>query len=87
MSSETESPVPSNEIKFTRGKRRLANWMFAFLFAMTLAGLWSGDETTVAMAKFYTPFIFSFAGAMYIGDGYFANQRLLGSGRSSTGGY
>lgn len=63
--------------KETRGKRRLANILLIVLFGM--AGLhFLGVPDAFEMVRFFTPYIFPLAAALYLGDGYFANQRVLG---------
>lgn len=51
--------------------------MLLALALLTVAGFWYPDAWE--MAKFFTPFIFPLVGALYLGDGYFANQRMLGN--------
>ena len=58
-----------------RGKRRLANYMFAALAALFFTGLASDDAKE--FAYFLTPWIFGAGLALYGLDGKFANDREL----------
>lgn len=66
----------------TRGKRKFSYFMFIFMIALTIGGFY--NEGAWEMAKFYSPFVFPLLGGLWLGDAYFANQRLLVSGGSGS---
>lgn len=58
----------------SRGKRRIGFASLAFLGLLFVVGIWE-EDTAGEYAKFLTPFVFTFTGAMYGTDAYFANKR------------
>lgn len=66
----------------TRGKRKFSYALFVSLVALTIGGFW--HEGAWEMAKFYSPFIFPLMGGLWLGDAYFANQRVLVSSGGSS---
>ena len=66
----------------TRGKRKFSYVLFLSLVALTIGGFWY--EGAWEMAKFYSPFIFPLIGGLWLGDAYFANQRVLTTGGGSS---
>lgn len=70
------------EANSSRGKRRLANLLFLFLFILTIGGFW--NEQAWDMAKFYTPWIFPLAGVLYGVDEHYRTQRMRYTSRDGS---
>ena len=67
----------------SRGKRATAVACLLFLGGLTIAGFWY--PIGIEMSKFYAPFVFSFAAAMFGVDA-FADARMQQSNNQSSNG-
>lgn len=65
----------------SRGKRRFAIAISVYLGLLGVWGIY--NEEAQNMAKFFAPFIVPLVGGLYLGDGYFANQRMLRASKYS----